>query len=360
MGSKLFSLRRAWLLGAVAALGCLPLGPLSAATFPNLYRVTVPPDPSARNSREAATAAGLAKLLVRITGSREAPLNPQLMALANDPALVNSYGIDLQGQLQIGFNAQVVDRALTNLGLPVCGAERPLVLVWVAVDDGLGGRALLSSTPPGLEASPALAEMLASMRNELAAVADERGLPLTLPVLDLEDLTAVTFADVWGGFDDRVAAASARYRADGVLIGRVRPGVFGNEVQWLLLKDGERRLLDGVALRDGLDAVADLYAAELCTAGTAAMTRLDVLDVSSLADYGRVMSYLEGLSVLQGIDVESFDRGVLRLRVTARGDAQVLERVLALGGVLRPANPVAGGTLAGAATFRVNRGASGP
>ena len=55
------------------------------------------------------------------------------------------------------------------------------------------------------------------------------------------------------------------------------------------------------------------------------------------ADYGRVVSYLERQSVLESVDVESLDNGTLRLRVAARGDARVLGRVLALGGVLRPA-----------------------
>ena len=41
--------------------------------------------------------------------------------------------------------------------------------------------------------------------------------------------------------------------------------------------------------------------------------------------------------MLESVDVESFGNGTLSLRVAARGDARVLERVLALGGVLRPA-----------------------
>jgi hypothetical protein len=40
---------------------------------------------------------------------------------------------------------------------------------------------------------------------------------------------------------------------------------------------------------------------------------------------------------LQSVDVEAFENGVLSVRVEARGDPRVLERVLALGGVLRPA-----------------------
>jgi hypothetical protein len=185
------------------------------------------------------------------------------------------------------------------------------------------------------------------LRTELAAVADERGLPIVLPQLDAEDLAAVTLDDISSGLEDRVLAASARYRADAVLIGRLHPGLVGNEVDWLLLKDGERRMLEGTAVRDGLDAVADQYASELSVVGGATTSRLRELDVKTPDDYGRVMSYLEKVGSLQSVDVESLDRGTLTVRVAARGDARVLERVLALGGVLRPdsSTPGSGGTL---------------
>ncbi len=95
-------------------------------------------------------------------------------------------------------------------------------------------------------------------------------------------------------------------------------------------------MLQGTAVRDGLDAVADQYASELSVVGGATTSRLRVLDVATPADYGRVMSYLEKVSSLQSVDVESLERGTLTVRVAARGDARVLQRVLALGGVLRP------------------------
>jgi len=136
---------------------------------------------------------------------------------------------------------------------------------------------------------------------------------------------------------ERFAEASARYRADAVLIGHVRPGTFGNEVEWLFVHGVERQALPRAGIRDGLDVAADRYAADLSTIGGASVTMLTVHNVSTPADYGRVVSYLERQSILESVDVESFDNGTLGLRVAARGDARVLERVLALGGVLRPA-----------------------
>ena len=280
----------------------------------------------------------MAKLLMRVTGKREAGFDPSLQPLVQEPAAyLNASGLDREGRVVVRFNASLVEQALMSLNYPVWGVERPLTLLWIAADNGQGEREMLSANELASGLSPGMAMLLEDIQAQVLAVADERGLPIALPLLDVEDMTAVTFADVWGGFDEPVQRASVRYRPDAVLIVRVRPGAFGNEVQCLLLKGGGRNTLAGISLQHCLDAVADLYATEYSVIGGASSARLTVLDVATLGDYGRVVSYLETLTVLQSVDVESLERGVLTLRVAARGDAQVLERVLALGGVLAPA-----------------------
>jgi hypothetical protein len=361
MGSGLPARLRAVMAVAVLA-GALCARDACAVTYPNLYRVTVTPDATVPDQRGAAIKAAMARVLIRVTGDRNAPFDPALQTvLADAPKYLTSYGLDRGGQAQVGFSATQVDQALAALQKPVWGPERPLTLLWIAVDDGNGGRALLGAndTPQlGLEPTPpGMTERLMGLRNDLLAVADERGLPVTLPLLDLEDLNAVTFADVWGGFEDRVAAASARYRADAILIGRVRRGLVGDEIEWLLVAGADRQLLQGLQLRDGLDAAGDRFAAQFATLGGGGAAAITVLNVRSSADYGRVVSYLEQQSVLQSVDVDSFDDGVLNLRVMARGDARVLERVLALGGVLKPA---AGDRPGSALVFEIARSGAGP
>jgi hypothetical protein len=349
----LSSLRR---YSAVVALAVAApwAAPSRAATFTDLYTITVVPDPAATDQRKAAAQAAMARLLIRVTGSRNAPLDPAAQPLLTAPdGFLTSYGSNREGRALVGFSRSQIERALTERGLPVWGPERPLTLLWVAVDDGAGGRALLGANEPaqfGVPATREMTELLASVRADVVAAADERGLPIAWPLLDLEDLNSVEFLDVWGKFEERILTASARYRADAVLIGSVRPGIFGTEVEWLFVNGTERRVLPAAAVRDGLDAVADRYAADLATVGGANVTLLTVLDVLTPADYGRVMSYLERQSVLESVDVESFGNGRLSLRVAARGDTRVLERVLALGGVLRPAG--AAGSL-GSLTFEV-------
>jgi len=360
MESRLRSLLRA--VTAVAVLvGVLCAGGGRAATMPNLYLASVTPDPTAADQRSAAIKAAMARVLIRVTGDRNAPFDPALQPLLADAGkYLNSYGSDRQRQPQVGFSATQVDQALAALQKPVWGPERPLTMLWIAVDDGNGGRALLgdNDTPQlGLERAPSgMTERLAALRKDLLAVADERGVPVRLPLLDLEDLNAVTFADVWGGFEDRIAAASVRYRADAILIGRVRPGLVGNEIEWLLVVGGERQALAGLGLRDGLDAAADRFAGQFATLGGGGAAAITVLNVRSSADYDRVVSYLEQQSALQSVDVDSFDNGVLNLRVTARGDAGVLGRIFTLGGVLKPA---AGERPGGALVFEIARSGAG-
>src|SRR5436190_285082 len=128
------SMPAAWLV-AVAWMA-----PSGAATLANMYSVTVEPDPAAADQREAATQAAMARLLIRVTGNRNAPLDPALQPLLTDSGkYLSSYGDDRQGRALVGFSRGGVERALTQLGKPVWGAERPLTLLWVAVDDGAGG-----------------------------------------------------------------------------------------------------------------------------------------------------------------------------------------------------------------------------
>ena len=129
---------------------------VQAAAFPNLYRLTVQPDPASTDRRGDAIKLAMAGLLTRITGRRDASLDPALQPLIDDAAgrYLQSYGLDRQGRAQVGFNATEVDRALAELNYPVWGTERPLTLLWVAVDDGTGERALLSDNDTGTEAGP--------------------------------------------------------------------------------------------------------------------------------------------------------------------------------------------------------------
>ena len=82
--------------------------------------------------------------------------------------------------------------------------------------------------------------------------------------------------------------------------------------------------------------LADTYAAQFAVAGGPSRQRVTVTDLASFEDYGRVMSFLEQLSLVESITVEALDGDTMVLLMDMRGSGRALERALSLGNVLRP------------------------
>jgi hypothetical protein len=312
-----------------------------AATFADLYSVVVPqsagPAGAIPRSQDESIRVAMGQLLTRITGRRDAAFEPALEGLRqNARDYVEQVGAVDRDNLLVRFNARSVEAALVAVDQPIWGAERPLTLLWIAIDGGAGERQILGAEAPRFGGESPLAELQARFREQLEEVADERGLVLALPLLDLQDMTSLSFVDIWGGFDDRVRLASARYAPDDILVGRVRLTDYGAVTRWTLLEGYDEIPLGGQSLRDGLDVLADRYAAEFSTLGRASATEVVVLGITSLHDYGRVMMYLESLSLLELVAPAELSGETLRLRVAARGGASGLQSVLGLGNVLRP------------------------
>ena len=317
-----------------------------SAIFENLYTITVPLEPRAARPQVLRTDAdfdrfAMGELLIRLTGRLDAPTHPALLDLVRDAGrYVVQRGNPDRENLLIVFDPLGLQQALTVRNQPVWGEERPLTLLWVAIDGGPGERGILAASPSPAPGGQTVEAAAAALRAELLEAANQRGLPVSLPLMDVQDLNAVDFIDVWGNFAERLAGASARYAPDAVLIGRMRLAGEGvGTARWTVLRGGNLRHLPGDAVRSGLDEVADLYALEFSGIGGATSARLVVSGVESLDDYGRVMSYLESLSVLQSVQLEQMVDAEITLRVEARGGALVLNRILALGDVLSRSPP---------------------
>ena len=315
--------------------------PIFAVVFENLYTVTVPLDLQRGRQQGLRTdddfvRFAMGELLIRVTGQLDAPYDPALQDLMRDAGrYVIQRGNPDRENLLIVFDSRGLRDALTQRNQPVWGQERPLTLLWVAIDAGPGERDIVAASQSPNPRSDVVEAAAAALREELLAVASQRGLPVSLPLMDLQDMEAVSFVDVWGVFSERLDQASSRYSPDALLSGRIRLGGEGvASARWTLLWGGTLRNLPGGTVRSGLDGLADLYARAFSGVGGATSARLTVTNVDTLDRYGRVMSYLEGLSVLQSVQLEQMVGTELTLRIQARGGAQVLDRILTLGGVL--------------------------
>ena len=311
--------------------------PASAVPVRGLYEASIPVRNQGPDAREPALRAALETVLVRVVGTRELP-QPALDLLGRASSFVQGYGYDSSGsgrdlRLRAQFDARAIEAALRAAGLPVWGANRPSHIAWVALRDEAGQRYVLDASSADTRA-PAL-----------AATADARGLPLQFPSLDATDRQQlVGFGDLWAGRTEGAQAASSRYNARLVLVGRV-----GRENgqwlgRWTLVGDPGAASEDWVsmgatleaALAAGIHDLADREAQRFAVqTGSMSEIQLVVSGVESLDDYGRALNYLRGLTPVRGAQVEAAEPGVLLLRLRVEGDPDTLGRVIAAGRTLR-------------------------
>ncbi|MEM7291769.1 MAG: DUF2066 domain-containing protein [Pseudomonadota bacterium] len=235
--------------------------------------------------------------------------------------------------LDVTFVEASLNRALNDIGLPLWGAERPETLLWLAVQERSRRYILASGGNSAVQIS-------------LDQVARKRALPVLLPLMDLQDQAAVKFSDVRGGFSGRVQDASARYEVNTVLTGSLRDLGNGWTARWVLYSGN--RLFEwqarGATIDDvltvGMEGLANQLASRFSIAvnySQSSVLNIRVDDIDSLDDYARVLAYLEGLAVVERVNVERIEANVGYFRLNTLGDLADLRSAVALNTVLLPA-----------------------
>lgn len=308
-------------------LACLPA---QAARVENLFSAEVVVEDTSEEVREAGIKTAFGKVLVRVTGSRAAALRPELLGLAETSAsLVQAFRYRRDNGaviLTVAFDGEATQQRVRSLGVPVWGAERPAVLVLVAVDYGGGRRSVLAADSEGQAAET------------IRAAALERGLPVNLPLMDAQDRERMSFGDIWGGFLESLDAAAERYSPDALLIGRARRLAGGGlSVDWRL-QFGAEVLSERGGLGDGVEIAADYFARQFSVGGDSVSAQdvtLEVAELGTLKSYASVMRHLRGLPVIENFELTGLagDSAFFKLRL--RGSQEQLRRALLLGGVMQ-------------------------
>lgn len=312
-GARLLAMAAlAWRGGAgillAALLAPIPGSPALAATVPDLYEAVQP----LGTSQDAAFVEALKTVAVRVSGQRDAPA--RLGAALNSPRqYVQRFGQTADGLLQVRFDDVSIDRLLTRAGLPIWGHERPGILVLLDI-----------------EADEAV-------RNRIAGVARERGLPLKWPVMDAQ----IQVTDE----PSLLRQAAARYGANATLRGRAQGGM----VHWTLLSaDGETDTRGG--WDEGVHLAADTFARVFAVSGSALdSVTVEVSGIVGLDAYAATLNYLEGMTLVRSVALEQVTGDTMRFRLTVRGNASTLRRAIALDDKLVPQGAQASASAAGLA-----------
>ena len=329
--------RQAVLLMPVMLLAVAPAG---AVEVPTLYTAEVLYDREATDPRADAYAAALQTILLRVSGSELANNSAVVEELFPNPgSYVMQFRPGSEDTLWVSFDGEAIEQTLRSGGQTVWGAERPLTLVWLAVDWGQGDREIIAADDPErTERQSRSIDRNRLLRQRVLDIAERRGLPVVFPLLDTEDLQNVSFSDIWGGFDEMILAATERYEADSILIGRIRPES-SQRSRWTYYFSGSQMALDGPP-EAVVGQVADILAAEFAVGGDSPVeaVTLNVSGIVSVEAYGSVQQVLNEVSLIENFTVIEVSADRVSYRVEIRGGAERLGRALRFKGLVEQEN----------------------
>ena len=306
---------------------------LHAEVIDDIYTARIAVTDRSPATLRSARREGLARVLVKASGDRTALTRPEAaeaVRAAERYLLRYSYEEDRDEgtlTLSLDYDERAVQKLLRDARLPLWTANRPPIVAWLVVSDGQGRHFVGSGDMPG-------------HADALDARFRERGLPLQLPLLDLEDTATLSPGAAWRQSSAAIVAASRRYRGAEVLAGRAARTTTGRWVgDWRFLYEG--RWLTRPVATDSYDefaaAGADLVAATI--SGRYAVTVLEGADqrhrvtlrgVRNYGDYVAAQRALGGLEAVRRVVPERLIGDLVSLRIEADADLVQLGRIIEL------------------------------
>tara|TARA_B100000446_G_scaffold69048_2_gene65564 strand:- start:20089 stop:21381 length:1293 start_codon:yes stop_codon:yes gene_type:complete len=348
--------RALWAKPEISGLGCsrasaslgivlavLIVSPsIKAEVVGQLYQQSELVTGQSQAERKQAAQSALEKVLVRVSG-RDFVLqeNGVQTALKRAERFIEAYRYEstdetvqqeglavAASRLIFNFSRAGVEQLLRDQQAPLWPSNRPSVLVWLVKDDLNQGRELVSLQ----DGSP-----LAKAAAELSQL---RGIPLVMPMLDLEDRLQINPNQIWGLDQAAIIEASARYNADVLLVGRYSQTSSGQWLSaWTLLHKQHQQVFDSEAtdepmlvtqgLNDATDFLASIYSIGSFGGATDSVI-VQVEQVNGFRDYVKAINYLDSLEVVRHVNLAALKAQSIQLSVKLEGDITALTDALAL------------------------------
>jgi hypothetical protein len=315
-------LRSATLLWACVAGLCFAEAAFSL-TRAEMYQATAAVADRSEAAQSAAFQSAMRTVLIRVTGRRSADEDPALSPLlTNARRYVQQYRAAPDSQLWVAFDGPAIERWLTQNGQPLWGHERPTTLVLLAVQTGAQNGSVIAT------------EDSSELKAAIDAAAVARGLPLVWPSGAELQKYHIDFATVNNGSPSAFADIGRRMGSDGILVGRASGAAASANIRWTHLFQDRSSEYSGTL--EGVNRAADLYAGLFAASGSLVPVDIEVIGVSDLRDYAGLENYLESLTFISHVSVESLTGDTVRFRLASRGGGDSLQRALSLNGRLQP------------------------
>lgn len=258
--------------------GLILAGAVNAAQVADLYQADVAAEGSTAQWQQQA----LAQVLTRVSGKADIVTQTDIAAeLKRASGYVKQFEAVRHAdgnRMRVLLDAVKVNQLLQQHNIPVWGALRPDILVWLVQQQG-------SERQFVRQAGHAL-------NTELQLAFRRAALPLLQPLYDMDDLLNIAETDVWAGFWQQINLASQRYAADVVVAVTIDQISTDAEPLWRLTW---QRQSDGRTYRDEVTAADEATLMQAFAAGLAGQLAQRYASVMSATDSADLLLKVQGL-----------------------------------------------------------------
>lgn len=239
------------------------------------------------------------------------------------------------------FDEDRVNELVIESGFPVWGRRRPDTLLWMAHWSENGERELFT----------AASEQFVKLT--LLDSAQRRGIPVTFPLMDIQDSQLINVFDVWGRFDDTIKFASQRYPNDNLISARLFnrnllltedetvPENMTWQLDWQILNEDlvQESTIFGpdmnTVVDEFVDFVADTLAAKYAVETEGLLVNgnkinLKIINMDSIKSYVTVSRFFESLALVNTVSLLRLEGEVGEFQLELTGNVSDLLNTLLL------------------------------
>lgn len=180
----------------------------NAIKMTDLYSVNIPLNDTTKETLFQAQSDALSEVFIRASGQKSILQNEEVQkALKSANRYVTGEMQYKKGNdlfLSVNFSDEEVAKTLSIAKSTLWGSNRPQVIIWQVTSNG--SKKIEWDQKPN------------QFTQTIKQQAECRGLPVLLPIGDLEDINGVSESDIWGGFTAPIIRASERYTPDSLLV----------------------------------------------------------------------------------------------------------------------------------------------
>jgi hypothetical protein len=316
----------------------------SAVRVHSIYQDEVSVASQSNKDKLRAAQDALGDVFIKVSGnSHVLDNNPNLKAnLSRADKFVQAYSYSSPPDapaatpyvLLVQFAPEAINRLLKEAGTPAWGQNRPLILVWLA----------LQTTDHPLD----IIDSSTDIQKQLRQSAKQRGLPMIFPMMDVTDLSLVSVADVTKPTMTNLQQASQRYESNAILVGSVKQTNNDFKSHWELILGSDSWNWDviGKSLPEVFSGVVDNAADALAThygllnsSDVISELTLNISGVKEHNDLLTLMKALQHLNPVLEVQLRSVSGDAISFNVSIHGSREAFIQAASINKKLIPVTP---------------------